>query len=150
MAFCLSYPLSSAPPALCHSTGEIFKTDKSKLAEKIKSFIEPSTPTNIDIEIIDGFYFLHKLGPSTPNRFDKLAEFILRKICFSKAPEIHIIFDRYFTPSIKDIERYNRHEIDRPYKIVGPSQTRPNDLIKSLKNKKFKEANYIFIRTVAK
>ncbi|XP_072754742.1 uncharacterized protein [Anoplolepis gracilipes] len=147
MAFCLSYPLSPAPPALCHSTGEIFKTDKSKFAEKIKSFIKPSTPTNIDIEIIDGFYFLHnKLGPSTPNRFDKLAEFILKKIIFfSKASEIHIIFDRYFTPSIKDIERYNSHETDRPYEIVGSSQISQNDLIKSLKNKKFKEALVTFL-----
>lgn len=54
----------------------MFKTDKSKLVEKLKSFIEPSAPSDVDVEIIDDFYFLHKLRPSTPNTFDKLSAFI--------------------------------------------------------------------------
>lgn len=142
---CLSYPLAPAPLSLFQCTGEMNKTDKSVLAKKIKKFIDPEFPSHIDIEIIDGFYFLHKLGPAIPQTFGRVAEFILRKICNSPASEIHIIFDRYVIPSIKDAERTNRDEIDIPYSISGPSQSRPNDFLKSLRNKKFKEALISFL-----
>lgn len=88
---------------------------------------------------------MYYLGPSIPQTFDKIAELILSKICNTIASEVHIIFDQYFIPSIKDTERCNRNEIDTPYTIVGPSQKRPNDFYKALKNIKFKEALVAFL-----
>lgn len=145
MAQCLSYPLSPAPPALAGCTGEMHKTDKSALTKVIRGSTEYSPPSRVDVDVIDGFYFLYHLGPSIPQTFDKIAELILSKICNTTASAIHIIFDQYFIPSIKDTERSNRHEIDVPYTISGPSQKRPSDFYKSLKNIKFKEALITFI-----
>lgn len=145
MAQCLSYPLSPAPPALVQCTGEMHKTDKSALTKILRSSSQHLPPTRVDVDIIDGFYFLYHLGPSVPQTFDKIADLILSKICSTVASEIHIVFDQYFTPSIKDSERCNRNEFDIPYAILGPSQKRPNDFYKALRNIKFKEALVAFV-----
>ncbi|CAH0555054.1 unnamed protein product [Brassicogethes aeneus] len=109
--YCLSYPLAPVPPALFHCTGHMFKTDKSTFSKHLKSKIEPSHPGQIEIEIIDGFYYMYYMGTTLPQTFGKL--------CSSNASEVHIIFDRYLTPSIKDCERQNRKKIDIPYSING-------------------------------
>lgn len=101
---CLSYPLPPAPPALCQYNGDMHKTDKSMLAKVLKSSVDSVPPVNVDIDIIDGFYFLYTIGASLPQSFEKVSETILVKICNTGASEIHIVFDRYFSPSIKDYE----------------------------------------------
>lgn len=142
---CLSFPLAPAPPALFQNSGEMHKTAKSALANTIKALVEPEYPLEIDVELIDGFYFLHRLRPIVPQTFGKIAEFILKQICNTKADEIHLIFDNYISPSIKDIKRKSRDEIDVPYTIIGPSQSRPINFLKSLKNKKFKDSLVEFL-----
>ncbi|XP_077276997.1 uncharacterized protein LOC143905452 [Temnothorax americanus] len=117
---CLTFPLAPVPPALFSFTGEFLKTDKSKLAQALKSNVKTVEPTGVDIEIIDGFYYLYVIGLSMPQTFDKVAESILVKLCSTNASEIHIIFDRHITPSIKDCERKSRLEFDTPYVIQGP------------------------------
>lgn len=141
MEYCLTFPLAPAPPALFDCSGEMYKTDKSALAKILKSHIDVSSPpTQVNVEIIDGFYYLHLLGSRMPQSFEKISETILIKLCFSKADEIHLVFDRHITPSIKDCERRDREAFDIPYTINGPSQTRPSDFLKSLKNFRFKQA----------
>lgn len=92
---CLTFPLAPMPPALFSCTGEMLKTDKSTLAKILKSEVKMVKPIQIDVEIIDGFYFLHLTGSSMPQTFDKIAESVLIKLCSTNASEIHIIFDRY-------------------------------------------------------
>ena len=133
LEYCLSFPLAPAPPSLFQFSGEMFKTEKAQLANILRSNVKPSTPNRPDIEIVDGFYFLHLLGPSLPQSFDNLSKFILQKLCSTKTKEIHLVFDRYLTTSIKDWERKSRKEIDIPYAIHGQKQIRPNDFYKSLK-----------------
>lgn len=98
------------------------KTDKSALTKVLYSYVEHLPPPRINVDLIDGFYFLYHLGPSVPQMFDKIAELNLSKLCNTSASEVHIIFDQYFNPSIKDIERNNRDEIGRPYAILGSSR----------------------------
>lgn len=80
-----------------------------------------------------------------PQTFGKIAETILTRICSTKAQEVHIIFDRYMSPSIKDCERQSRLEYDVPYTIHGHLQSRPTDFQGSLKNYRFKEALVKFL-----
>lgn len=121
---CLSFPLAPVPPALFHCSGDMMKTDKSALSKQLTAKIAPTNPGQVDIEIIDGFYYLYLIGSTLPQTFGKIAESILIKLCSKNAPVVHIIFDRYLTPSIKDCERENREGIDIPYTINGPLQTR--------------------------
>jgi len=143
--YCLSFPLAPIPPALFNCSGDMLKTDKSALSKQLMSKITPANPGQVDIEIIDGFYYMYQIGSTLPQTFGKLAESILKKLCSKTAREVHIIFDRYLTPSIKDCERQNREGIDIPYTINGPLQTRPSDFLKSLKNFRFKEALVKFL-----
>ncbi|CAG5085062.1 Protein of unknown function [Cotesia congregata] len=64
----------------------------------------------------------------------------------TSAPRVDIIFDQYFSPSIKDYERTLRCEMnDLDFKITGPMQVRPVDFNKELKNIKFKQAFVTFL-----
>ncbi|CAB3249495.1 unnamed protein product [Arctia plantaginis] len=143
--YCLSFPLAPVPPALFHCSGDMMKTDKSTLSKQLTAKIAPANPGQVDVEIIDGFYYMYQIGSTLPLKFGKIAESILIKLCSKNAREVHIIFDRYLTPSIKDCERQNREGIDIPYTINGPLQTRTNDFCKSLKNSRFKEALVKFL-----
>lgn len=54
---------------------------------------------------------------------------------------IDVIFDQYWSPSIKDNERALRLEtVQMQFIISGPEQVRPTDFSKELKNIRFKEA----------
>ncbi|GBP74612.1 hypothetical protein EVAR_98479_1 [Eumeta japonica] len=86
----------------------MLKTDKSTLSKQLTSQIDSENPDKVDIEIIDGFYYMYQIGATLPQTFDKLAESILIKLCAKKAKEVHIVFDRYLKSSIKDCERQNR------------------------------------------
>lgn len=145
LEYCLSFPLAPLPPALSSCSGEMLKTPKSTLAKILKSKTEIVEPTHINVEIINGFYYLHLIGSSIAQTFDKIAESILIKICSTNATDIHLISDRYLSPSIKDSERESRKELDIPYKISGPQQTRPKTVLQSLKNYCFQEALVPFL-----
>lgn len=80
------------PPALFSYDCGMFKTDISTLAKALKSNVEVSEPTQIDVEIIDGFYYLYLIGASVPQTFEKIAESILIKICSTKASQLHLDF----------------------------------------------------------
>ncbi|GBP17537.1 hypothetical protein EVAR_12249_1 [Eumeta japonica] len=86
----------------------MLKTDKSTLSKQLTSQIDSENRDKVDIEIIDGFYYMYQIGATLPQTFGKLAESILIKLCAKKAKEVHIVFDRYLKPSIKDCERQNR------------------------------------------
>ncbi|GBP54381.1 hypothetical protein EVAR_29457_1 [Eumeta japonica] len=104
----------------------MLKTDKSTLSKQLTSQIDSENPDKVDIEIIDGFYYMYQIGATLPQTFGKLAESILIKLCAKKAKEVHIVFDRYLKPSIKDCERQNREGNATPLEveniILGDSQ----------------------------
>lgn len=52
---CLTFRLAPMPPALFSYTGEMLKIPKSTFANNLKSQMEMVEPTNINVEIIDGF-----------------------------------------------------------------------------------------------
>lgn len=136
---CLSFPLAPMPPALFQCNGEMHETNKAAFALDLKSKVDQSHPQTVDVVLVDGFYFLHLLGSSIPTSYEKISRTILCKLCSNPGSEVHLIFDRYLTPSIKDCERTDRRELDIPYRISGPQQARPADFYKSLKNYRFKE-----------
>ncbi|GBP29533.1 hypothetical protein EVAR_93330_1 [Eumeta japonica] len=113
IGYCLSFPLAPIPPALFSCSGDMLKTDKSTLSKQLTSQIDSENPDKVDIEIIDGFYYMYQIGATLPQTFGKLAELILIKLCAKKAKEVHIVFDRYLKPSIKDCERQNREDDDK-------------------------------------
>ena len=74
-----------------------------------------------------------------PQTYDGISKKFLSSISQMKSVRIDIIFDQYFSPSIKDCERLRREEATSPVSI-GPNQIRPHNFAAELKNIPFKEA----------
>ena len=48
------------------------------------------------------------------------------------------MFGEWMTPSINDSERDDRASINTSFQVTGPSQKRPSNWLKAMKNKSFK------------
>lgn len=145
----LSYPLTAIPLSLCHMDGAICKTDKSvlfKILEKeIKDAGVSNSPEVYDVMIFDGFFILHQLK-DLPSTFGSISKQILKAFTANNSSTIIIVFDRYFTPSIKDNEHILRGQIQgQQFDIRGPEQKRPANFCKELKNVHFKHALVKFL-----
>lgn len=110
------------------------------LSQTIEKRVATRNPHTIDITIIDGMFFLH-LFVELPPTFGALAKFILRQVCRQKGNEIHLVFDKAISPSIKDCQRNKRGD-NRvvAYQITGPEQKRPGNWLQALRVDQFKEA----------
>ncbi|GFT43240.1 uncharacterized protein TNCV_2520931 [Trichonephila clavipes] len=82
-----------------------------------------------------------------PQTFDGISKKFLKKISQFKSPGIDIVFDQYFTPSIKYCERLRRNETTSTVSI-GPNQIRHHNFAGELKNTQFKEALFISLETI--
>lgn len=74
-----------------------------------------------------------------PQTFEGVSKKFLKMIAQYKSSRIDIVFDQYFTPSIKDCERLRRNESNTTVSI-GPNQIRPHNFVAELKNPQFKES----------
>lgn len=100
---------------------------------------EPIKYTNLSIVIVDGFFLLRKMK-NIPVKYSLLSESFLRLILDFNSQIIIVVFDQYFSPSIKDNERERRDGYEgKTYKITA-NMIRPNDFTNELKNSKYKEA----------
>ena len=141
----LKYPITPVPLSMGHVDGTIAATPKSKFANHLEKIATSINPTSIDVYIIDGMFFLRsvKYFPST---FESIADYIIKKLCNFKAKRIDLVFDRYQSPSVKDVERTHRgaDQISQ-YKIISPLQERPNDMISALRSNEFKNSFIEFL-----
>lgn len=141
----LKYPLTPVPLSMSHVDGTMMKTPKSKLLEELEKRIASSPPSKIDVTIIDGMFFLHLLY-QPPSTFGGLADYLLRQVCKQKGTEIHLVFDKTISPSIKDAERNKRsNHRNMAYQITGPEQKRPSNWLQALRGDQFKEALVTFL-----
>ncbi|GFW80337.1 hypothetical protein TNCV_2944701 [Trichonephila clavipes] len=136
----LSYPITSVPLSMCHLDGTICKTNKSDLMKCLEKEVQHEQRHHIDVLIIDGLFLLHTMK-NVPKTFGNISKKLLQMVTHLKASRIDVIFDQYFTPSIKDYEYSQRLESAQlEYTITGPEQIRSSDFAKELKNLNFKEA----------
>ena len=141
----LTYPLTPVPLSLCHTDGTMQKTSKVKLLHELESRIKTVDPSRVDVLIIDGMFFLHLLF-DLPATFGMVAKFIFNRICTQKSHQIHLVFDKTVSPSIKDCERDSRaSNRSAAYYIAGPEQKRPSNWLAALRNDQFKESLVDFL-----
>lgn len=125
---------------MCHLDGAICKTDKSALMKCLEKEVQHEQPHHIDVAIIDGFFLLHTMK-NVPKTFGNISKKLLQMVTQFQAARIDVVFDQYFTPSIKDYEHSQWLESAQlEYSITGPEQIRSSDFAKELKNLNFKEA----------
>ena len=148
MAEVMKYPLTPVPLALCQIDGSMRSTSKSQLMKHLKKRINSTSPAHIDVKIVDGFFFLHQLR-EIPATFGRLANFILRQLCHFGPARTDLVFDRFFSPSIKDLERTGRNagqDINKLlFNISGPQMVVPSNFRAALRNSNFKESLVSFL-----
>ncbi|KMQ83659.1 fibropellin-1-like protein [Lasius niger] len=110
----------------------------------LEAKVESQAPTSKDVVLLDGFFILH-LIKEVPQTFGKISTKILQIVTNFGSNRMDIVFDRYFSPSIKNYKRDLRNNTDIPYNISGPDQSRPHDFTKELRNNYFKEALVKFL-----
>ncbi len=141
----LTYPLTPVPFSLCHITGDMNKTSKSVLMDKIEAMGATNDESEkTDVYIIDTMFFLRALN--LPSTFGGMAATILKQACVA-AKVVHLVSDTYPDgPSIKDFEHDLRGDSGTGYRITGPSQKRPADLSDAFRSSKFKRKLLAFLR----
>lgn len=147
MANVLSFPLTPIPLCFGQIDGTMNKTNKATLMNSLEKRVVSNPPRNIDIYVVDGFFFLH-LMTNLPQMWGRVAREILIRLCRFPAQQIDLVFDRVISPSIKDSERDRRSDDDRSSacKISGPNQHRPEDFVKMLRNDNFKREIVRFLK----
>ena len=124
----LRYPLTPAPLPISQQ-----KTPKSKLLQELEKRVASNPPTHVDMTIIDGMFFFHLLY-QPPSTFAGLTDHLLRQICKQRGTEIHLLFDKTVSPSIKYAERNKRSsQRGMSYQITGPEQIRPSNWLQARK-----------------
>jgi hypothetical protein len=137
-----SYPLTPVPLSMCNTDGLMVKTEKSNLLHLLESKVRSTMPRSIDAVVIDGMFLLHVLPPHIPGTYGALAAVILRQVTALSNRRVHLVFDAYPVPSIKDSERALRgmdQAEEMEYTIAGPEQHRPRKIGDSLQSRSFKE-----------
>jgi hypothetical protein len=75
----LQYQLIPTPLVFSHLDGTVNSTDKAVLYKKQEKRVDSVGPELIDVCIVEGFFFLHLLGPKIPQTYEDIARFILVK-----------------------------------------------------------------------
>ena len=133
----ISYPLTPVPLPLCSTDGTMMKTEKSNLLDILENKVPSAMPSSIDACVIDGIFLLHLLPPHIPGTYGALPAGFLRQVVALSHLRVHLVFDAYPVPSIKDSERALRgldHSEGREYTITGPEQLRPRNINDSLQS----------------
>lgn len=140
LPFIFEYPLTPVPLTMCSNDGTMAKTDKSALMDVLEKKVKDGDagPKDITACIIDGQFLLHTLPPDLPTNYGGLARTMLVKVIAMAKKQIHLVFDAYPQPSLKDTERDRRGADDRQFLITGPEQRRPNSMSDALKSRSFK------------
>ena len=143
----LRFPITDVPLALAHSDGTPLKIEKATLTKalerKQETILVDSTLPSIDATVIDGGLLLHEtILKHSHSTYATMATDVLVKVCSSPGDEIHLVLDKYTTPSIKDCERNLRDRqanSNQTFVITGPDQAQRQSGKDLLRNVSFKD-----------
>ena len=110
---------------LAHSDGTPLKTDKATLTKTLESeqdtVVTDLTLPQIKATVIDGGIILHETVKQ--HTYAIMARDLLAKICLCHGEQVHLVLDKYQSPSIKDAEHNLRYlSTHQLFVITGPDQ----------------------------
>ena len=122
------------------------KSPKRKLLTELESRVKLEAPIKIDAAVVNKMFFLHLLV-DLPKTFKQIAIYLLRKMFNSfNCKNIHQVFDKVFSPSIKDLERNTRSSTRQDlFTLNGPAQTWPSNWKAALEMDSFKTSFVEFL-----
>lgn len=141
----LSHPITEVPLPLAHADGSMNKTEKAaftKILEgKQQKVLDEKSIGRVNVSMFDGGLLMHEILPShNKSTYSKIARDFIVKLASAPGGEVHLLLDRYITPSIKDPELQKRGRIkDNTYQITGPEQQQKQKGSELLNDACFKE-----------
>ena len=133
----LCYQITDVPLSLAHTDRTPLKTEKAPLTKLLVSK-QTSVLTNINLpsifcSVIDGGLILHEvLVQHTTSSYVDIATELLARVCSLQGMEIHLLLDKYKSPSI-DNERKLRCRTEKVFIITGPQQIQKQPCVKLVK-----------------
>ena len=106
----LSYPITTVPLSLAHIDGTPLKTDKATLTKALESrqdvvYVDTNLPS-ITATISDGGILLYEsVMQHNKSTYAAMARDMLVKVCSHRGELMHLLLDKYKSPSIKDVDR---------------------------------------------
>ena len=106
----LSYPITTVPLSLAHIDGTPLKTDKATLTKALESrqhvvFVDTNLPS-IKVTISDGGILLYEsVMQHSKSTYAAMTRDLLVKVCSHRGESMHLLLDKYKSPSIKDVAR---------------------------------------------
>jgi hypothetical protein len=135
----LNYPLTPVPLSMAHINGSWSpKSIKASFQKRLEKGFIVNTNIKFDVYLID-FMFDIRCFKEYPPTFGDLSHSVLSR-ALKLADTIHVVCDQYKSPSIKDHTHDVRGEFHKQYKISGPNQKLPGNLLESLKSMSFKKS----------
>ena len=136
------------PLFLAHSDGTPLKTDKATLTKSFESK-QGIVLTDSSLPPIKATIMLHEtVLQHSKSTYGIMARDLLEKICSCCGEQVHLVLDKYQSPSIKDAERnlrYSSTSTSQTFIITGPDQVQQQSGAELLKNGLFKEAFALFL-----
>ena len=133
----LWYPLTSASLLLCHPDRTIQNTPKFKQLLEPEKQINSCSPGTINVRTVNGMFFFFYLLLI----FDPFEKSILQRICKQRGMEIHLLFDKTFSSTIKDSKKNKRdNNSDVACQIISAEQKPQSNLLESLRVDQLTEA----------
>jgi hypothetical protein len=156
----LKYPISDVPLALAHTDHTMNKTEKSAFTKILESeqaeVPDEKSVGRVSATLFDGGLLMHEILPKhIKSTYSKIARDFMVKVCSAPGAEVHLLLDRYITPSIKDPERQGRgsdqHDglLDDRFQITGREQQQKKKGSELVKDPCFKEQFGKFLLTEA-
>ena len=141
--YLVTFPLTPVPLTMCRTDGTMVTMrhgKKNDLFSVLEGRVaDHGSPTEVKASVIDGNFLLHCLPPNLPPTYGGLSRYLLNTVLSFPSKRVDILFDTYEEPSIKEGEHERRGASATVYRITGPDQIRPRDIVSALKSPSFKQ-----------
>ena len=107
----LSFPILPEPPCFAHPDRSLRDCPKSEVFHFLKSGLQTTPPESTGVFIADGMFLVHTLIQTCPT-YGALARKMLSNVMKETTERADLCFDCFFSPSIKDVERKERGDVD--------------------------------------
>ena len=141
-----SFPILPEPACFAYSDGTSRQNDKLTVFHHLTNDFQSNPPDTIETAIANGMFILNLSTQNLPKTYSALARRILVKVLNLTNIRADLCFDIYESPSIKDVKRKDRGDIETEREFyIGPRLKIPSNFNELLKISSFKSSFLDFL-----
>ena len=141
-----SFPILPEPACFTYPNGTIRQNDKSTVFHHLTKDFQSNSPDTIETAIADVMFILNLSTQNLLKTYSALAKRILVKVLNITNIRADLCFDIYESPSIKDVKRKDRGDIETEREFyIGPRLKIPSNFNELLKISSLKSSFLDFL-----